>query len=285
MGNIVITGSNGQLGSEFRTLLSGRKDVFFTDIQELDICNIEDVDKFIIDNNISTIINCAAYTNVDKAEEEQDLSFKINAEGPLTLANSAAKHNATLIHISTDYVFDGKKPTPYHESDKCNPKNVYGKSKRLGETNIQKSGCKSIIIRTAWLYSQYGKNFVKTIIRLGMENEEIKVVSDQFGTPTFAQDLAKAIIHIIPQIEKRPRYGEVFNYTNEGSCSWFEFASKIIKLERIECTVLPIDTLSYPTAAERPKNSILDKSLIRINFDVDTPNWEKSLIKMLKQLE
>lgn len=285
MAKILVTGSNGQLGSELKVLTEGRNDFIFTDIPELDICAEEQVEDFVEKNNITSIINCAAFTNVNKAEEEEEVAYKINATGPKTLAETAQKHNLTLIHISTDYVFDGIKTTPYHESDRCNPKSAYGRTKRAGEIAIQRTGCRSIIIRTAWLYSSFGNNFVKTMLQLGMEKDQIGVVNDQFGTPTYARDLAEAILHILPQLENRNIYGEVFHFTDEGSCSWYDFASKIMENKHIECVVNPITTEDYPTPAARPQYSVLDKTLIRNTFDVKTPLWEKSLLKMLKLVD
>ncbi len=287
MNNILVTGSNGQLGSELRELMEGRDDVFFTDVEELNICDIDAVDQYISNHNINLIINCAAYTNVDKAEEEEEQKrcFDINSKGAETLARVAKRNDLTLIHISTDYVFNGRKRSPYCEWDKCDPQNTYGKCKRAGELAIKKLGCKGIIIRTAWLYSTYGNNFVKTMIRLGGEKGTVSVIDDQYGTPTYARDLAKAIIHIAPQILQTPRWGEIFHFTDEGSCTWYQFAEKIMSMSGTDCEVLPITTEEYPTAAVRPAYSILDKSLIKKAFDVEVPNWEKSLREMLKKLK
>jgi len=281
MEKVLVTGANGQLGSELKTLTTGNANFCFTDIQDLDICDREAVDSYIQTHDITKIINCAAYTDVNRAESDEETAFKINCTGAKTLAEAAAAHDIQLIHISTDYVFDGRKNTPYFEAERVNPRTAYGRTKRAGETAVQRSGARSIIIRTAWLYSSFGKNFVKTILRKSEEGE-INVVDDQFGTPTYARDLAMAILHILPQLDGKPRYGEIFHYTDEGKCSWAEFASKIIQLKHIDCVVSPITTDMFPTAAERPKYSVLDKTLIRSVFGVDTPAWERSLAKMLK---
>ncbi len=281
MEKILVTGANGQLGNELRFLSHDDARFIFTDVSELDICDRAGVEAFITAHSIGKIINCAAYTNVNKAEEEEELAYRINCIGAATLAEAAAAHDATLIHISTDYVFDGRKNTPWFEAERTNPKSAYGRTKRAGEVAIQHSGVKSIIIRTAWLYSSWGSNFVKTILRKSAEGE-INVVDDQFGTPTYARDLAQAILHILPQLDTIPRYGEIFHYTDEGKCSWAEFASKIVQLKHIDCIISPISTDMMPSPAERPRFSILDKTLIRTAFGVETPHWERSLAKMLK---
>ena len=234
MDNILITGADGQLGSELRSLLDGNKDYqcFYTDVPQLDITDQDAVDRFITENSITRIINCAAYNNVDGAETDAGSAIRINVTGPMCLAAAAARHGIYLIHISTDFVFDGKKRTPYHESDRPSPLSEYGRTKLAGELAVKRSGCLSIIIRTAWLYSPYGKkNFVRTMIEKGLDEYELNVVFDQVGTPTYARDLAEAILHILPQLDTVPRYGEVFHYSDEGSCSRAEFADKIMKLK------------------------------------------------------
>lgn len=283
MGNILVTGCNGQLGTEIKNLTAPRTDVFFTDVPELDITDFDALNQYVSEHNIDTIINCAAYTNVDKAEEDEATAQKINSDGPGTLAKVCNTHDATLVHISTDYVFDGTKSTPYHETDRPNPKTAYGRTKRSGELAIKLSQCKSIIIRTAWLYSPYGKNFVKTILSLGSSKPEINVVADQFGTPTNAGDLAQAILHILPQLKMSPRYGEVFHFTDEGVCTWYEFASKIISIKNLKCVVNPVTTEEYPSNVARPHYSVLDKTLIKTAFRVQTPMWERSLRGMLNK--
>lgn len=273
------------MGSELRLLLEKRNDIkcFYTDCQELDITDADAVERFVTGNSITKIINCAAYNNVDGAETETDAAIRINVNGPMNLAASAARHGIYLIHMSTDFVFDGKKTTPYHESDKASPLSEYGRTKLAGEIAVKRSGCLSIIIRTSWLYSPLGKkNFVKTMLRLGEEEEIIDVVYDQTGTPTYAKDLAEAILHILPQLDALPRYGEVFHYSNDGSCSRAEFADKIMKLKRLDCDINPIPTSEYESAAARPAYSVLDKSLIKAAFGVKVPLWERSLSKAIR---
>lgn len=285
MDNILITGADGQLGRELRSLMEARGDMkcLYTDCHDLDITDAGAVEKFIADNSITKIINCAAYNNVDGAETETDAAIRINVTGPMNLAESAARHGAYLIHISTDFVFDGSRTSPYHESDRPSPLSEYGRTKLAGETAVKRSGCLSIIIRTSWLYSPYGKkNFVRTMIHLGEEEEIINVVNDQTGTPTYARDLAEAILHILPQLDATPRYGEVFHYSDEGSCTRAEWAQKIMTLKRLDCDINPIPSSEYPTAAKRPKCAILDKSLIRTVFGVKVPLWERSLSKAIR---
>ncbi len=285
MDNILITGADGQLGRELRSLMEVRGDMkcLYTDCHDLDITDAGAVEKFIADNSITKIINCAAYNNVDGAETETDAAIRINVTGPMNLAESAARHGAYLIHISTDFVFDGSRTSPYHESDRPSPLSEYGRTKLAGETAVKRSGCLSIIIRTSWLYSPYGKkNFVRTMIHLGEEEEIINVVNDQTGTPTYARDLAEAILHILPQLDATPRYGEVFHYSDEGSCTRAEWAQKIMTLKRLDCDINPIPSSEYPTAAKRPKCAILDKSLIRTVFGVKVPLWERSLSKAIR---
>ena len=285
MDNILITGADGQLGSELRLLLEGSKDYqcLFTDVRELDITDQNAVEQMISDHSITKIINCAAYNNVDGAEADADPAIRINVRGPMSLAAAAAKHDIWLIHISTDFVFNGKKRTPYHESDRPDPISEYGRTKLAGELAVKKSGCKSIIIRTSWLYSPFGKkNFVRTMIEKGQEEEILNVVYDQTGTPTYAKDLAEAILHILPQLDGCPRYGEVFHYSDEGSCSRAEFAEKIMKLKRLDCDIVPVPSSEYPTPASRPEYSVLDKSLIKAAFGVKVPLWERSLSKAIR---
>ena len=285
MENILITGADGQLGSELRTLLDKRGDCrcFYTDFGQLDITDAGAVEDFISGHSITKIINCAAYNDVDGAEADSAPAIRINVTGPMNLAEAAARHGIYLIHISTDFVFNGERRTPYHESDWPDPLSEYGRTKLAGELAVKRSGCLSIIIRTSWLYSPLGKkNFVRTMIRLGEEEDFVNVVSDQTGSPTYARDLAEAILHILPQLDGTPRYGEVFHYSDEGSCSRAEFADKIMKLRRLECEVVPVPTSSYPTPARRPVCAVLDKSLIRTVFGVKVPLWERSLSKAIR---
>lgn len=295
MVNVLVTGAKGQLGSEIRLLTEGKGNFFFSDIPEMDICDFSSVNSYVKEHKIGAIINCAAYTKVDNAEDEPEIAYKINAEGVKNLAAVALENDATLIHISTDYVFDGhginrveksehsstSSPRPYRESDTCSPATVYGRTKLAGETALRESGCKSIIIRTAWLYSIFGNNFVKTMLSLAHKNGTVRVVSDQIGSPTYAKDLAKAILHTLPKLEDRPRYGEVFHYSNEGVCSWYEFTRAIMEISKLDCTIIPISSDQFPSKTERPKCSLLDKELIKVTFGVEVPQWKDSLKEML----
>jgi dTDP-4-dehydrorhamnose reductase len=285
MSNILVTGSNGQLGSELKDLSSlYLNDTFiFTDVAELDICNHFDVKEYIVKNEINIIINCAAYTAVDKAEEQFKLSNKINNLAVKNFASIAKEYNIKLIHVSTDYVFDGTNHVPYQETDKPNPQSVYGQTKLDGELAIQKiNPANTIIIRTSWVYSNYGNNFVKTMLRLGKEREELDVIFDQIGTPTNASDLGKAILTILPLIKNKNV--EVFHYSSEGVCSWYDFAKSIFEIGGINVKVNAIETFQYRTAAKRPFYSVLNKSKIKNKFQIEIPNWKDSLIVCLQRL-
>jgi dTDP-4-dehydrorhamnose reductase len=284
MENILITGAKGQLGSELKVLSQKNPsyNYYFTDIEELDITSAEAIENFVTANNITKIINCAAYNDVNGAESNFDEAVRLNVTAVASLAECAARHDIYLIHFSSDYVFNGKKKSPYHESDRAFPISAYGKTKLAGEIAIKKSGAKSIIIRTAWLYSQFGNNFVKKMIQIGLDEYDADVVADCFGSPTSAKELAEAVFHIIPQLDATPRYGEVFHYSSEGICSWAEFAEKIMKLKQLDCTINPLLSEAYPAAAKRPAYSVLDKTLIKTVFGVKTYHWEKSLSKVIK---
>lgn len=287
--NVLVTGSNGQLGSELKRATADHPDnlrFLFTDAAELDITNPNDVEKYVKENNIKYIINCAAYTAVDKAEDDVDLCYKVNKDGPENLAKVAALYGIKIIHVSTDYVFDGEKISPYVETDECNPKSVYGKSKREGEIALLENNPNSIVIRTAWLYSIYGNNFVKTMLRLGSERDALNVVADQIGTPTNAADLAKAIVQILHYSEASDSFkAGIYLYSNEGVASWYDFTVQIFKDAKINnCKVSPITTDQYPTKATRPKYSVLDKTKIKSTFDLQIPTWEESLDKCVKEL-
>ncbi len=284
MENILITGAKGQLGSELKVLSQKNPsyNYYFTDIEELDITSAEAIENFVTANNITKIINCAAYNDVNGAESNFDEAVRLNVTAVASLAECAAKHDIYLIHFSSDYVFNGKKKSPYHESDRAFPISAYGKTKLAGEIAIKKSGAKSIIIRTAWLYSQFGNNFVKKMIQIGLDEYDADVVADCFGSPTSAKELAEAVFHIIPQLDATPRYGEVFHYSSEGVCSWAEFAEKIMKLKQLDCTINSLLSEAYPAAAKRPAYSVLDKTLIKTVFGVKTYHWEKSLSKVIK---
>ena len=272
--NVLITGSAGQLGTELSALLP---DAFRTDSTTLDITNANLVQDFVKRNQIDVIINCAAYTVVDKAEDEPDLAERVNVQGPLNLAKTGAR----IIHISTDYVFDGKGCRPYVPEDETHPLSVYGQTKRAGELAVLENAQMAIIIRTAWLYSAYGKNFVKTMRMLGQTKDSINVVYDQIGTPTYAGDLAQAIVDILPKIQAGQK--EIYHYTNEGVCSWYDFAIEIMALSGLNCRVNPILSSEYPTKAVRPFYSVLNKDKIKRDFQISIPHWKESLVKCLSR--
>lgn len=285
--NILVTGSNGQLGSELSKLFDSYPQFHFfpTDIDTLDLCNRTEVKNFVEKNDIAYIVNCAAYTAVDKAEDEVEISYKVNRDAVENLG-LVANGQAKVIHVSTDYVFDGRGDLPYKETNQTNPQSVYGKSKREGEEILLKTCPDSIIIRTAWLYSTFGNNFVKTMIRLGKERESLNVVADQIGTPTCAEDLARAIMHIIDWSEKQNKFESgIYHYSNEGICSWYDFTVKIFETENITCKVNPITTKKYPTKAARPAYSVLDKTKIKTTFQLTIPQWEDSLKKTLESMK
>ena len=271
---ILVTGANGQLGTELQKLLPN---ALFADVDILDITNLEAVKKFVADNQVDTIINCAAYTAVDKAEDDAELAQKINEEAPRNLALSGAK----IVHISTDYVFAGTNYKPYLPEDETNPVSVYGRTKRAGELAVLENTQKAIVIRTAWLYSAHGNNFVNTMRRLGAEKESLNVVADQIGSPTFAGDLAQAIVTILPQMNETNK--GIYHYTNEGVCSWYDFATEIMKLSGFSCKVNPIPSSAYPTKATRPFYSVLNKEKIKNVFNIEISHWKESLVKCLKQ--
>lgn len=280
MATILVTGSNGQLGSEIKALTNNTEDTYiFTDVAELDITNKEAIKEKCKNESVDFIINCAAYTAVDKAEEDTDNAYKINADAPKYLAEVSAEIGAKFIHVSTDYVFDGTSCTPYKEDDAVNPNSVYGESKLKGEQNITEADPSAIIIRTSWLYSSFGNNFVKTMIKLGTDRDSLGVIFDQVGTPTYARDLAIAIIEIITQTKENTTkfIPGIYHFSNEGVCSWYDFAIEIHKLAGVSCNVKPIETADYPTPARRPSYSVLNKSKIKQNFSIDIPHWVDSL--------
>ena len=282
---ILVTGSEGQLGRELRNELERKCPgvTLYTDVNELDLTNAKDVEKFVLDNEVTHIINCAAYTNVDKAEEDKLLCASVNVGGIKNLASAADLNGAKIVHISTDYVFDGKAYKPYKESDKVNPMSQYGTTKRLGETALLALSPEAIIIRTAWLYSPYGKNFVKTMLRLGATQKEIRVVADQIGTPTYARDLALAIIAITFSQQWVPG---IYHFTDEGVCSWYDFTKSIHRIAGIsDCKVFPIPSEDYPTPAIRPYYSVLDKQRIKSTYGIDIPHWEESLEHCIKRIK
>lgn len=282
---ILITGANGQLGREMRRVLDG--DIFvnaiYTDVEELDITDALAIDKCLASNTVDYIVNCAAFTAVDAAESNVELCTKLNVEAPSLLANAAKKHGARLIHISTDYVFDGTNCRPYREDDTVCPTSVYGSTKAEGERRIlEVAPDTSIIIRTSWLYSPHGKNFVKTMLSLGRDKEQLRVVCDQVGTPTFALDLASVVKTFIDCEEWHPG---IYHFSNEGAISWYDFTIAIHRLAGITtCHVQPCMSDEYPTPARRPHYSVLDKSKIKATLGIEIPHWEESLTLCINQL-
>ena len=277
---VLVTGANGQLGSELGGIASA--DYLFTDIAELDITNEDAVIAFVERNEIDTIINCAAYTNVDRAEEEPEVAERVNTTAVALLARVARRYKARLIHISTDYVFGGERfSAPIAESAAPAPLGVYGRTKLLGERLIEESGCDYIIIRTSWLYSTYGKNFVKTILRLAAERDELRVVNDQIGSPTYARDLARVIVQIC---ERRGFEPGVYHYSNRGEISWCDFARTIVEIGGMECCIKPCTTAEYGAKAPRPAYSVLDTSKIRACLGCEISDWRVSLAECINQM-
>jgi dTDP-4-dehydrorhamnose reductase len=282
---ILVTGSHGQLGSELHEVLESKCPgvTTYVDVDELDITNRAAVEAFLRAGEFTHIINCAAYTAVDRAEEEKLECAAINIDGITNLARDAEELGIKIIHISTDYVFDGESFRPYTESDKVSPKSQYGSCKRKGETALLGLAPQSVIIRTAWLYSPHGHNFVKTIMEKAKTEEQLRVVSDQIGTPTYALDLANAIATIIFAPQWVPG---IVNYSNEGVCSWYDFAVAILRLSgNTTCQVVPVGTSDYPTAAQRPMYSVLDKSKFKATYGVTIPHWEESLAACITRLK
>ncbi|MBO7645340.1 MAG: dTDP-4-dehydrorhamnose reductase [Alphaproteobacteria bacterium] len=279
--NILITGANGQLGTELSKILPN---AILTDYQDLDITKFDSVQNFVEKYHVDTIVNCAAYTAVDDAEDNYGEACKINALGPKNLAKTSCR----IIHVSTDYVFNGNKVTPYFTTDLPNPLSVYGETKWFGEMNVARNSKNYVIIRTSWLYSPYGKNFVKTMRKLGATREEITVVDDQYGFPTYAADLAGAIVQIIPQKKSGIyHYQSTGKDTNENfnGISWFDFATEIMKQSKLDCCVKPITTSEYPTRAVRPSYSVLDTSRTQQIFGVKIPLWKDALQRCIKEIE
>lgn len=270
----LVVGCNGQLGTELKTLLGEQAE--YVDREDLDITDEAAVKVFFENKTYEFVINCAAYTAVDLAEDNAETARKVNEDGVRNLA----RYGKRIIHISTDYVFDGIGHKPYEPDDKTNPVSVYGITKRNGEQAALKEAETAIVIRTAWLYSPYGNNFVKTMRRLGAERESLNVVCDQIGTPTYASDLAKAIVEILPQIKSGTK--EIYHMTDEGVCSWYDFACEIMSLSGLKCRVCPIPSSAYPTKAKRPFYSVLSKEKIKRDFKITIPHWKESLVKCLK---
>jgi dTDP-4-dehydrorhamnose reductase len=281
--NILITGCNGQLGNEMQLLEkeNPQHTYYNTDVAELDITDQLAIEQFVADHQIDGIVNCAAYTAVDKAEDNEELCTKLNAEAPAYLAHAIGQRGGWMIQISTDYVFDGTNHTPYTEDEDTCPNSVYGRTKLVGEFNVQKLCEQSMIIRTAWLYSTFGNNFVKTMIRLGREREQLGVIFDQIGTPTYARDLAVAIFTAIEQ----GIVPGIYHFSNEGVISWYDFTKAIHRIAGITtCKVSPLHTAEYPTPANRPHYSVLDKTRIKRVYGIEIPYWEESLAECIHLL-
>ena len=284
MMNVLVTGSNGQLASCIKDLAKQYDGLNFiyTDYKELDICDLSQVNTFFESNKkIDYCINCAAYTAVDKAETEVDKAFEINADGAKNLAIACREFDAILIQISTDFVFDGEKKEPYTETDVAKPISVYGASKLQGEIEIKQTLETYFILRTSWLYSEHGANFMKTMLKLAETRDEISVVSDQIGTPTYAGDLADVILKIISS--KNTNFG-LYHYSNEGVASWYDFAKTIFEASNLKIKLNAIKTEAYPTPAKRPFYSVIDKAKIKSILGIETPNWSESLLKALKAI-
>ena len=283
---VLITGSNGQLGSEINKISSRFSDMefSFTDVAELDITNSDKVAEFLNAFQPEYLVNCAAYTNVDKAETDWTTATLLNATAVGILAEQSAKIGCKIIHVSTDYVFNGQGPRPYKENDQVDPQSAYGKTKLEGEVLCQKFNPECLIIRTSWLYSAFGNNFVKTMTRLGNEKPEIGVIADQIGTPTNAADLALAILTIISAVNtgKKSFVPGIYHYSNEGVASWYDFSKAIFEFAGIHCLVKPIATEDYPSPVQRPSYSIMNKSKIKLNFGLQIPHWRDSLNEYFK---
>ena len=284
--NILVTGCKGQLGTELRKIATSdaQHHWVFTDVDTLDICDKAAVEACFATNNIEACINCAAYTAVDKAEDEPELATLINSFAPKVLADACLRHNASLIHISTDYVFGGDANEPYEVDDPIKPQSVYGSTKAEGERLIRESGCNYMIVRTAWLYSSTGHNFVKTMLMLGDTKDEINVVADQTGCPTWAHDLAVALMALLDKNGKNPVH-ETFHFTNEGQITWYDFTLAIMEIGGKQCKVNPITTDQYPTKAKRPAYSVLDLSKIKEYAGIEIPDWRESLVKCIEELK
>lgn len=279
MKTVLVTGANGQLGSSLRVLSRQYLSYtfLFTDVDELDICNREAVNAYVKEHRVDYILNCAAYTAVDAAEDNEALCRQINCEAVRNLGEAASETGARVIHISTDYVFDGTGHRPYAESDAPCPVSVYGQTKLAGEQALAEVCPDSVVIRTAWLYSEYGRNFVKTMLRLGKEKEEISVVFDQVGTPTHAGDLAKAVWAVVEAAEEGKFQPGIYHFSDEGVCSWYDFTIKIFQLAGLDCRVKPIESKDFPSRAVRPPYSVLNKGKIKVTYALTIPHWEESL--------
>ena len=279
---ILVTGANGQLGQSLKKILKPGK-VLFTDADMLDVSNYDAVEKYIRENGISCIINCAGFTDVDACEKQIDKAYAVNALGARNVAMAGAKHKASIIQMSTDYIFDGNNSKPYTENDKPNPLSVYGQTKLEGELFVLKNSDNCVVLRSAWLYSEYGHNFVKTIISLARKQKEIKVIYDQIGSPTYAGDLAKIVEGLVPVVKNGVK--KIYHFSNEGVCSWYGFAREIVALKEIDCEVLPIESQDYPSSAKRPHYSVLSKAKIKKDFGIKIPYWRDSLKASIDKID
>lgn len=276
MQTVLVTGSNGQLGNEVQVFASSypQFEFIFTDVEELDICDRKAVEKYFAERKIDVLLNCAAYTAVDKAEEDVELCYRINEKAVGVLGEVAAQYGTKMVHVSTDYVFDGTSYLPYTEDRPVCPATVYGKSKLAGEQLLMDVCPAVVIVRTSWLYSSFGNNFVKTMIKLGRERDTLNVIFDQVGTPTYAADLADALLQIVSADKFIPG---VYHYSNEGVCSWYDFTIAIHQIAGIDCRVLPIESKDYPAKTPRPHYSVLNKKKIKSNYNIQIPHWEDGL--------
>jgi dTDP-4-dehydrorhamnose reductase len=283
---VLITGANGQLGSELKDISDSFTNFqfFFTGSDVIDVCNYSELETFVLENKVDAIINCAAFTQVDKAEIEAEEVKKINTLAVHNLAKVVRKVDGKIIHISTDYVFDGKNYKPYVEEDVTNPVGVYGKAKLQGEAALKEFDVNGIVIRTSWLYSEFGNNFVKTMLKLGKDKDTLGVIFDQIGSPTNAKDLAFTCLQILSTKEKLNEQGFIYHYSNEGVASWYDFAKEIFNFASIECMVNPIETKDYPTPAKRPHYSVLNKHKIKKDFGIEIPYWRDSLKECIKKI-
>lgn len=279
MKTVLVTGANGQLGNSIRVRAGqyAGYDFLFTDVDTLDICDCEAVGTFVTENKVGYILNCAAYTAVDKAEDNEELCARINRDAVRNLGEAARAVGAKVIHVSTDYVFDGTNHMPYVETDATCPASVYGRTKLAGEQALLEACPDSAVIRTAWLYSEYGNNFVKTMLRLGSEREELRVIFDQVGTPTYAGDLADAMLSVMEQAEQGQFVPGIYHFSNEGVCSWYDFTVKILQIAGLGSRVVPIESKEYPARAHRPHFSVLNKGKIKCTYGITIPHWEESL--------
>jgi len=285
--NVLITGENGQLGSEIKELSSNYQkfNFFFENSKNLDITEASIVDSYIQKNKINAVINCAAYIAVDKAEIEKEKAEKVNSIGVFNLAKAIENNGGKLIHISTDYVFNGNNSIPYKENDAVNPINFYGETKFLGEQKILSLPIEAIIIRTSWLYSSFGNNFVKTMLRLGKDKNELNVVADQVGAPTYAKNLAKTCLNILSDKNKIDEESKIYHYANEGVTSWYDLAKAIMEISKTDCKIFPITTEEYPTPAKRPRYSLLNTSKIKKDFNIEIPYWRDSLKECIQRIK